>query len=555
MVTNRKAIHNMRMDARHKAASDSQGLLRKPKNLVEQVNNFVLQGINAGTYRKLDQLPSERELADRLGISRSTVTAAYAELEQRGVLRRLHGKGAFVCPAAADTGISPWSVKIARSTSELDEPVLELLARRCADHVPYALSAGTPSLEIFPRESYRASAQRVIEEQVPSCLAVAPTEGQWGLRQALGRWLDVPPPNVLIVAGAQEGIDLIARCLVEPGDFIVVDSPTYPGATQSFRSAGARLLPWGIDWSLSQLEDLLLRFQPKMIFTMPTFHNPTGRVMCLKTRLGLLELARRYQVAVIEDDVYSRSSFGSAGVPTSLYKLDTWSQVISVSTFSKLLAPGLRIGWMTAPLYMVKQLSLIKMRANLFTAGLNQMILADMLTNGAFEEHLTRLRQHHGQLCQVAVAALKPAVDAGLLRYRVPAGSLYLWCKVVQPVELDQLYEQLESRGVSVAPGIAFIPGSGEGTASFFRVCFTATTADRLAEGLRLLCKTLQEARDAAAGEETHSGGDPTVSPKTSSYDSTAHDADHLPQHLLAAVIKGSSETDREEDHAARTTR
>ncbi len=498
----------MRMGAQRKPASELHGPLPNSSNLVSQVNDFVLDGINCGSFRKFDQLPSERELADRLGISRSTVTTAYAELEQRGVLRRLHGKGAFICPAATETGSSSWSAKVARSANELEEPVLELLARRCADIIPYAFSAGTPALEIFPTEAYRESAGRVTNNQVPSCLAVAPTEGQWSLRQAIGQWLGVPAPNVMIVAGAQEGIDLVARCLVEPGDFVVVDSPTYPGATQSFRSAGARLLPWGTDWSLGQLEDLFLRFQPKMIFTMPTFHNPTGRVMSLKTRMGLLELAHRYQVSVIEDDVYSRSFFGANGIPESLYKLDSLSQVISISTFSKLLAPGLRIGWMTAPLYMVKQLSLIKMRANLFTAGLTQMILADMLLNGAMEKHLSKLRQHHGDLCQTAAATLKPAVDAGILRYRVPAGSLYLWCRVVPPVDMDQLYEQLELRGVSVAPGIAFKPEPGQGTGSHFRVCFTATTATRLAEGLRLLCKTLQDMCDSATNETTHSIAD-----------------------------------------------
>ncbi len=501
----RDRLTMIRMRSQHRPLSDFQDPLQKSKSLVSQISDFVVKGIELGDFREFDQLPSERELADRLSISRSTVTTAYAELEQRGILRRLHGKGAFVCPAASEAGISPWSGKIARSSSKLDEPVLEMLARRCANHMPYALSAGTPSLEIFPTEPYRASAERVMKEQVPSCLAVAPTEGQWSLRQAIGRWLDVPAPNVMVVAGAQEGIDLIARCLVEPGDSIVVDSPTYPGATQSFRAAGARLLPWGTDWSLSQLEGLFLRFQPKMIFTMPTFHNPTGKVMSLKSRLGLLELARRYQVSIIEDDVYSRSFFGSAGIPTSLYKLDTSSQVISISTFSKLLAPGLRIGWVTAPLYMVKQLSLIKMRANLFTAGLNQMILADMLTSGAFDEHLTKLRQHHVYLCQLAVAALKPAVDAGLLRYRAPGGSLYLWCRIVASINMDWFYEQLELRGVSVAPGSAFKSESGLGSGSHFRICFTATTANRLSEGLHLLCKTLQEAHDAAAGEETHS--------------------------------------------------
>ena len=460
---------------------------------MERVSEFVLDGISSETYGKFDQLPSERELAERLGISRSTVTAAYADMEQRGILRRIHGKGAFVCPTPAFTGSSSWSGKIAQSAHDLDEPVLELLARRCADGMLYPFSAGTPSLEIFPRRDYRESALRILSEQVPSCLAVAPTEGQWALRQAISQWIGVSAPNVMVVAGAQEGIDLISRCLVEPGDRVVIDSPTYPGATQSLRSAGATLLPWSTDWSLSQLEDLFLRFKPKLLFTMPTLHNPTGKTMSQETRIGLLELAHRYQVSIIEDDVYSQSAFVKDGIPDSLYKMDTRSNVLSISTFSKLLAPGLRIGWIAAPLYMVKQLSLVKMRSNLFTAGLTQMILADMLSTGAFERHLLTLRRHHEELLKVAVDALKPVTDADLLQYSVPAGSLYLWCKVLAHADMDDFYEVLESHGVSVAPGVAFRSDASQATDHHFRICFTATNRRQLAEGLGLLCEALQK--------------------------------------------------------------
>ena len=527
------------MGTSQRSIQDSESIRPKSKKRGAQVVDFVLAGIDRGAFRKFDQLPSERELAERLGLSRSTVTTAYAELEQHGVVRRLHGKGAFICPPATETSASPWSVKIARAAHEQDEPVLELLARRCADNVPYALSAGTPSLEIFPTKAYRASADRVLNEQVPSCFAVAPTEGQWKLRQAVGRWLDVPAPNVMIVAGAQEGIDLVTRCLVDPGDRVVIDSPTYPGATQCFRSAGARLIPWGTDWSLSQLEDHFLRFQPKLIFTMPTFHNPTGRIMSLKTRIGLLELAQRYKVAVIEDDVYSRSYFDALGTPESLYKLDTLSQVIAVSTFSKLLAPGLRIGWLTAPPYMIKQLSLIKMRSNLFTSGFNQMVLTDMLSNGEMQEHLLRLRKHHGELCRIAVEALKPAVDAGLLKYRVPAGSLYLWCKVLPLLDMDQFYERLESDGVSVAPGVAFNPETGQKPGSHFRVCFSAATGSRLAEGLRLICQILQEEAHNLSRSREHFPLEISNSATQGEDDATSRTRLFLSDHLQADEPEG----------------
>lgn len=322
----------------------------------------------------------------------------------------------------------------------------------------------------------------------------------------------------MITAGAQESIDLLARCLVEPGDFVIVDSPTYPGALQSFLSAGARLLSWNVGWSMGQLEDLLLRFRPKLIFTMPTFHNPTGRVMTLKTRLALLDLARRYRIPIVEDDVYGRTFFGSHPMPSSLYDLDKGSHVIHLSTFSKMLAPGLRIGWLTAPLYMIKQLALIKMRSNLFTGGLNQLVLADMIAHGHMDQHLKNLRQHHHLLCAAAMEAIMPSIKAGLLSCRVPAGGLYLWCKLGFAADEERLLALLETRGVSVAPGTAFRPERGLEAAPAFRLCFTAVSRENLLEGIRILNGTLQEAHSY------------TTAPQTSTlYSSTLkQEADHL---------------------------
>ncbi len=463
------------------------------KRLVSRVVGQVVQEISRGTWRSSEKLPSERDFAALLKISRNTVTAAYGELERQGIIRRLRGKGAFVCALPTSGDSFSWSGKVSTLANSLDEPVLEMLARRLgAGEILYPLSAGTPSLEVFPQEAYRESVDRIMAESLPGALAVSHTEGQWLLRKAIAEWSGVDPYHVMILAGAQEAIDLVARCLIEPGDPVVIDSPTYPGAIQSFRSAGADLLPWGTDWSLSQLEELFLRYRPKLLFTTPTFHNPTGRVMTLKTRLGVLDLACRYRVPVIEDDVYGRTFFGSHRMSECLYKLDKYSQVLYMSTFSKMLAPGLRVGWVTAPPYMIKQLSLIKMRSNLFTGGLNQLALANLVRSGEMDKHLVRLREHHATLCSAALTALQPAIEQGLIRCRVPAGGLYLWCRILLPFDAELFFANLEAKGLSVAPGVAFQPDRSGKVSSCFRLCYTAAPMPVVAEGVRVLTRVLE---------------------------------------------------------------
>lgn len=461
------------------------------QRLVARVRQHVEAMLETMQIEPGGRLPSERTVALDLGVSRNTVTAAYGELEQRGLIRRIRGKGAFKCSPLGSGESFSWSGKVSSRAHLLDEPVLEMLARNNALGFPYPFSAGTPSLECFPTDVYHASIDKVIGNSFPGALAVAPTEGQKQLRHTIGKWMDVAPNRVMVTSGAQEAVDLLARCLIEPGDFAIVESPTYPGALQSFRAAGARLVGWETDWSLSKLEQLLLRFNPKLIFTGTTFQNPTGKVMPLQTRLGLLDLAARYHIPIIEDDVYGKTFLDGHPGPESLLKLDKHSSVIYVSTFSKMLAPGLRVGWVIAPLYMVKQLSLMKMRATLFTDGLNQLALSDFVESGGFDKHLEKLRLHHASLRNAAVAAAQDAAEEGLLSFSAPTGGIFLWCKLDPRTDIDLLQEATDQKGLTFAPGHAFFPEQKD--QKFLRLCYTAMPASHVKKGIEILVQALRD--------------------------------------------------------------
>jgi len=461
------------------------------QRLVMQVARHVEQMLQSGLIEPGGRLPSERTVALDLGVSRNTATAAYDELEQRGLIRRIRGKGSFMCSPRREGESFSWSGKISANAHLLDEPVLDMLARNGESGLPHPLSAGTPALECFPTAEYHACINKIIANDFPHALAVAPTEGQQRLRRSIGKWMKVEANHILITSGAQEAIDLLARCLIEPGDIAIVESPTYPGAIQCLRAAGAKLIGWETDWSLEKLEQLIIRYRPKLIFTMPSFQNPTGRVMPLATRRGLLDLASRYHVPIIEDDVYSKTYLNGRPAPDSLLKLDKHSSVIYLSTFSKMLAPGLRLGWIVAPFYMVKQLSLIKMRANLFTDGLTQLAVSELIESGSFDRHMDRLRQHHGVLRDAALAAAQPGAEEGLLSFHSPGGGLYLWCKVPSSVDMDLLLATAEKKGLTFAPGHAFFVDKTPG--NYLRLCYTATSEARVKGGVALLTRILRE--------------------------------------------------------------
>ena len=203
---------------------------------------------------------------------------------------------------------------------------------------------------------------------------------------------------MLVLSGAQQGLDLIARCLIDPGDVVVMDRPGYLGAIQVFRAAGAHVVGWDTAaGDLAELDDLLLRYRPKLLYTCPTFHNPTGITLDERTRRELLELAARHRLPVVEDDPYRDLGFTGWPPPPTLAALDEGDLVIHLGTFGKTLAGGLRLGWLAASPAIVDHLTRIKGVSDVSTNGLTQLAVADLLVSGRLDEHLAGLREEHAR--------------------------------------------------------------------------------------------------------------------------------------------------------------
>ncbi|HZS06929.1 MAG TPA: PLP-dependent aminotransferase family protein [Blastocatellia bacterium] len=446
------------------------------------------------------RLPSERALAEQLRISRTTVMNAYRELEARGLVHSYVGRGTFVCAGPEPAGAPfAWRGKVSRAASLHNDPALRHLIRDTSRPDLISFAAGSPAIDIFPVKVWQRLTEQALRDKSEEVLSNGPTAGLPCLRQAIARRVGTKPERILILSGSQQGLDLISRCLLDPGDAVIVDRPCYVGAIQNFRAAGAHLIGWDIVRAdLDELEDLILRHRPKLIFTNPTFQNPTGRVLSLRERRELLKLAARYRVPILEDDPYRETYFDGAP-PPSLRELDEYNIVIYLSTFSKVLAPGLRLGWLTAAEYVVDQLALIKQRENLFTEGIGQYALAEFLQSGLFDDHLGRLRTEHARRQQKFLTSLKRHLPAKLLKFSVPPGGLYLWCRVGHGLNPWQWSQQALAAGVAFTSGEIFYADAVSSQEA--RFCYTWLPADKIEEGVRRLAETVRAGNHLPAHE------------------------------------------------------
>ena len=240
---------------------------RDARPLYAHLVALLESAITRGDLPSGSRLPPERELASRLRISRTTVVSAYRDLESKGLLRGYVGRGTFVCATPEPSGTPfAWRGKIASAALRLSDPTMRDALRHSSDARLLSLAAGEPAIDRFPADAFQRAIDHVLQKDARAIWRHGPTEGQPVLREAIAERFRVPAESVLVLAGAQQGLDLLARCLIDPGDAVIIDRPGYLGAIQSFRAAGAKLIGWDVlRAEIDELEDLLVRYRPKLI--------------------------------------------------------------------------------------------------------------------------------------------------------------------------------------------------------------------------------------------------------------------------------------------------
>jgi 2-aminoadipate transaminase len=370
--------------------------------------------------------------------------------------------------------------------------------RAAADPALMSLAAGVPALDCFPTAAFQRAMNHVLATHADTAWRHGPTEGLQRFRVALADRFGGEPEHILVLAGAQQGLDLLARCLIDPGDAVIIDRPGYLGALMTFRNAGARLVGWDITRAdTDELEELLLRYRPKLIYTNPTHHNPTGITLSIRTRRELLELAARYRVPIVEDDTYRELALTGPPPPPSLFTLDeAHTVVIRINSFAKMLAPGLRLGWISAVRPIIEQLALIKQQVDPHTQNLSQLVVCELVQQGVFDAHLATLKTEHRRRRDAMAQALRQHVPARQLQFNVPDGGMYLWCQLAPGVRARAVQDRALRESVMVLTGEPFFVGQGGD--HLLRICYTSQPAANAVRAAQTLARALAgAARDA----------------------------------------------------------
>jgi DNA-binding transcriptional MocR family regulator len=454
-------------------------------SLYLRLQSNLEKAIREGEWSPGSKLPAERELAEQLQISRTTVTNAYRELESKGLVRGYVGRGTYVCALPEPSHVPfAWRGKMSAVSLRLsaESSIVNLSS---GDPNLISFGVGCPALECFPTDEYCRLQNSILRNRSTEALGVGPVAGQPTLRDAIAKEHSVCTRQVLVVAGSQEGLDLLARCLIDPGDYVIVDEPGYFVGFRTFQAAGARLVGWNAARAdVDELEHLILRYRPKFICTTPSFQNPTGRTLTLSQRKDLIQLATRYRIPVIEDEPY-RQMYFDAPPPPSLHELDERGVVIHLSTFSKVLAPGLRLGYIVAPENVVDLLALAKQRSVWLTAGLEQLVVAEMMLSGMVAHHAAQLRREHRIRRDAMVSTLRRAFLRTRLSFSVPQGGMFLWCRTSGSTTSGELNRSAIAQGVVFTPGEFFYPEISESRE--LRLCFAGSPVSRIEDGIERL--------------------------------------------------------------------
>ncbi len=395
---------------------------------------------------------------------------------------------------------TPWDYRYAHRTKRMGSSAVRELLKLTEQPDIISFAGGLPAPEVFPIKEFSEACQRVLQEKGAQALQYGTTEGYYPLREQISRHtarygITITPDNVLITTGSQQALDLIGKIFINRGDRILVESPTYLGALQAWNAYGAEYVavPSDKNGMITEALEEALRYGPKFIYVLPNFQNPTGVTLSLERRYQLVELADRYGVPIIEDDPYGQLRFEGEHLP-SIVVVDSQyrgnhshcyrGNVIYLSTFSKILAPGLRLAWVVAPPEVIRKMVEAKQGEDLHTSTFNQIVAHEISKGGFLDEHVKLIRRVYRERRDAMLAAMDryfpPEVD-----WTQPEGGLFLWGTMPEYLNSKDVLEEALKQKVAFVPGDPFYPGGGGHNT--MRLNFSNATPEKIEEGINRL--------------------------------------------------------------------
>ena len=356
-----------------------------------------------------------------------------------------------------------------------------------------SFAGGLPSSATFPVEQMRTSFDRVLSQKGLEALQYSTTEGYAPLREWVARRVGTPeapvsPDQVLIVSGSQQGLDLLAKALIDPGDTVLVETPTYLGALQSFSMFSPRYVSVASDEN-GLIPDAMtddLR-GAKFLYCLPNFQNPTGRLLSEERRHQLAERARALDLLILEDDPYGALSYDGE-TPVSIRSLAP-ERTVYMGSFSKVLAPGLRLGYVIAPPALRAKLVQAKQATDLHTATLSQMVVYDVIKDGFLDTHIPTIRALYREQCAAMLASLKRHMPDGV-RWNEPRGGMFLWAELPKGIDASAVLAEAVAQNVAFVPGAPFYAATP--VIEALRLAFVTVPPPRIEEGVKCLAEVIR---------------------------------------------------------------
>ncbi|WP_139487878.1 PLP-dependent aminotransferase family protein [Brevibacillus dissolubilis] len=471
----------------------------------QQIADFIEKRIMYGEYPPGSVLPSERSLAKNLNVNRGTIIVAYDILHSKGIVERIKGSGTKVSKdlwGLARNRIPDWSVYVESGSFLPNLPLSQHIREEIHERNLINFASGELAPDILPYESLR----RILSQNVfTSSLGYEHPQGNLSLREGIAEHLhdykkiECTSQSILITSGAQQALHLIIQCLLKPGDSVAIEDPSYAYSLPIFKSAGIRTYPLpvsrnGID--PEEIRTLYKKHRIKMVFLNPIFQNPTGVLQPYEDRVKILDIATELGIPVVEDDPYSLTPFDESLQTAALKSLDRNGTVLYISSLSKIVASGLRIGWVIGPENVIKRLADAKQLIDFGHSSFSQWVVAEYLRSDSFADHIDLLKRKLHKKRDIMVSSLQQELS-DYVTFDIPEGGIHLWCTLTQ--ELNE-YKLLEE---ALKEGVVFVPGNLLGSEKgHFRLTFGRTEDDLIHQGIIRLKHAIDRCIEASSRPE-----------------------------------------------------